>query len=85
MVYRQSRNEKPLNFLGYRITSNYKLIRKDSVVRAKRKIKRFVKLKLFDKLKLFLASWLGHTIWSDSFNLTNFIKQEMIYARATNI
>lgn len=76
---------KPLNFLGYRITSNYKLIRKDSVVRAKRKIKRFVKLKLFDKLKLFLASWLGHTIWSDSFNLTNFIKQEMIYARATNI
>ena len=30
---------KPLDFLGYRINASYKLIRKDSVVRAKRKIR----------------------------------------------
>lgn len=69
-------DNKPLNFLGYRISADYKLIRKDSVVRAKRKIKRFTKLKLFDNLKMFLASWLGHIRHSDSFNLLNFLKKE---------
>ena len=68
---------QPLNFLGYRITANYKLIRKDSVVRAKRKIKRFNRLKQFDKLKLFLSAWLGHVRFADCFNLLNKLKQEM--------
>jgi len=67
---------KPLNFLGYRITSNYKLIRKDSVVRAKRKIKRYKKQNDVTKLKLFLASWSGHLRSADSWNLVKFINQE---------
>ena len=66
-----------INFLGYRIKSDYKLIRKDSVVRAKRKIKRFIKLKLFDDLQKFLASWLGHALKADSFNLINIFKKEL--------
>jgi hypothetical protein len=67
---------KPLNFLGYRITENYKLIRKDSVVRAKRKIKKHLLKNDLDKLKMFLASWSGHLISADSWNLVKFINKE---------
>lgn len=68
---------RPLNFLGYRITADYKLIRKDSAIRAKRKIKRFTKLKQFEQLRLFLSAWLGHVQFADCFNLLNKLKQEM--------
>jgi len=67
-------NKKALNFLGYRIKANYKLIRKDSVVRAKRKVKRFTRLKLSKELDMFMASWTGHIMWADSFNLLNKLK-----------
>ena len=66
----------PLNFLGYRITAGYKLIRKDSVVRAKRKIKRYKRYNDNAKLCMFLASWLGHLRSADSYNLKKFIKRE---------
>lgn len=66
----------PLNFLGYRITSSYKLIRKDSVIRAKRKIKRYKRYNDREKLGKFLASWLGHIKSADSYNLKKFIKRE---------
>lgn len=72
---------KPLNFLGYRITSKYKLVRKDSIVRAKRKIKKYTKQNDLIKLNLFLASWGGHIKSADSFNLVNFINKEMQNAR----
>ena len=67
---------KPLNFLGYRITDNYKLIRKDSVIRAKRKIKKHLLQEDLEKLKMFLASWGGHLISADSWNLVKFINKE---------
>lgn len=67
---------QPLNFLGYRITETYKLIRKDSVVRAKRKIKKYLEKKDFEKLKMFLASWSGHLRSADSWNLVKFINKE---------
>lgn len=67
---------KPLNFLGYRITPKYKLIRKDSVVRAKRKIKRYKRYNNQEKLKMFLASWLGHLKSADSYNLKKYIQKE---------
>jgi len=66
----------PLNFLGYRVTAGYKLIRKDSVVRAKRKIKRYKRYNDNEKLCKFLASWLGHIKSADSHNLKKFIKRE---------
>jgi RNA-directed DNA polymerase len=65
----QSISNKSLNFLGYRISSNYKLIRKDSVTRARRKIKYYRKINNIESLKKFLASWNGHIQWSDSYNL----------------
>jgi retron-type reverse transcriptase len=52
----------------------YKLIRKDTVVRAKRKVKRFTRLKLSKELDMFMASWTGHIMWADGFNLLNKLK-----------
>jgi len=67
---------KPLNFLGYRITANYKLIRKDSIIRAKRKIKRYKKTQNWEKLNLFIVSWTGHLQSADSYNLKKYIQRE---------
>jgi hypothetical protein len=60
---------KGINFLGYRIWETYKLLRKDSVLRAKRKIAKYVKYNDNKDLNKFLASWRGHASWSDSHNL----------------
>jgi hypothetical protein len=58
-----------INFLGYRIWERYKLIRKDSVARAKKKIKMYTKLNDAEALRKFKASWLGHIKWSNAHNL----------------
>jgi hypothetical protein len=58
-----------VNFLGYRIWPTHKLLRRQSVITAKRKIRRYKKHNDKDKLQLFLASWLGHAKWADSKNL----------------
>lgn len=58
-----------VNFLGYRIWATHKLIRKDSVKRAKKKIKQYTKHNETEKLNKFKASWSGHIKWADSHNL----------------
>lgn len=60
-----------INFLGYRIWKNYKLIRPDSVRRAKRKIKNFKKHDDKDGLDKFIASWSGHIKWANCNHLNN--------------
>lgn len=68
--YIEKVSTKPINFLGYRISYFFKLIRKDSATRARRKIKHYRKTEQTEKLSKFLASWRGHIQWSDSYNLT---------------
>lgn len=60
-----------LDWLGYRIWPTHKLLRKQSVISAKRKI--FKYRARGDELSLtrFIASWRGHAQWADSFNLLN--------------
>ena len=58
-----------INFLGYRIWPYHKLIRKQSVRDAKRKIKHYRQNNEYDKLYNFLGSWIGHINWADSYNL----------------
>lgn len=60
---------RPLNFLGYRISHFYKLIRRNSATRARRKIKYYRRTNQQEALDKFLSSWNGHIQWSDSFNL----------------
>ena len=64
-----------VNFLGYRIWPTYKLLRRQSVVRAKRKIRRFVAKGENEALTRFLASWKGHAAWADSHNLVTSLER----------
>lgn len=59
-----------INFLGYRIWANYKLIRPDSLRRAKRKINHYKKHGEKEKLDKFIASWSGHIKWANCNHLT---------------
>ena len=62
-----------VNFLGYRIWHDHKLLRKDSVIRAKRKVEKFIKHNDMESLKKFIASWSGHAQWANTHNLFNWI------------
>lgn len=54
-----------INFLGYRIWPTHKLLRPDSVRRAKRKISTYIRHHDQAGLRQFLASWSGHAGWAD--------------------
>lgn len=58
-----------INFLGYRIWHDHKLLRRDSVVRARRKIGAYRAAGDDERLRQFLIAWLGHARWADSANL----------------
>ncbi len=52
---------------------DYKLLRKQSVVCAKRKINKYLLNNDNQKLTRFLASWHGHIQWSNSYNIKCYI------------
>lgn len=58
-----------INFVGYRIWATHKLLRRDSVLRAKRKINRYKKYNETDRLNKFLSAWKGHASHAETFNL----------------
>lgn len=62
-----------VNFLGYRIWSTHKLLRRQSVEGAKRKIARYLAAGETDRLNRFLAAWLGHARHADSHNLIGWL------------
>ena len=63
-----------INFLGYRIWCGHKLLRKQSVVSAKRKIARYTAAGNSEALDKFLASWGGHVGWADCSNLLKSVR-----------
>lgn len=65
-----------INFLGYRIWATHKLLRKDSVTRAKRKIDYYVKNNRQEDLSKFIGAWSGHAQWADTHNLFNWLEQK---------
>lgn len=62
-------SSRGINFLGYRIWASHKLLRRDSVIRARRKIIALRARGDDERLREFLAAWLGHASWADSANL----------------
>lgn len=70
---------KGINFLGYRIWDTHKLLRKDSVLRAKRKIKYYTEHNETEKLNKFIASWSGHAQWADTHNLLNWLGERYVF------
>lgn len=63
-----------INFLGYRIWPRHKLLRKDSVTRAKRKIQHALEHDDSSTLKAFLTAWSGHAGWADTHHLFGFLE-----------
>jgi hypothetical protein len=61
--------ERGINYLGYRIFPTHKLLRKSSVIRARRKLRVFERRGNTEARSRFLASWMGHASWADSHNL----------------
>ena len=64
-----------VNFLGYRIWPTHKLLRKDSVLRAKRKVANFLRHDDRQGLSRFIASWQGHSQWADAHDLNHWMEQ----------
>ena len=67
--------QRGINFLGYRIWPRHKLLRKQSVTTAKRKIARLSAAGDADALTRFLASWRGHASHADVCNLFNHLER----------
>lgn len=65
-----------INFLGYRIWSTHKLLRPDSVLRAKRKVANMVRHDDQEALDKFIASWAGHAAWADTHNLFKWMENK---------
>ena len=63
-----------VNFLGYRIWATHKLLRRQSVVTAKRKLKRLKQHGQPLKMQQFLAGWVAHAAHADTCNLRNFLE-----------
>lgn len=68
-----SSTNRGINFLGFRIWKTHKLLRRSSVVAAKRKIRNYIKHHNEEGLTKFLSSWIGHAKWSNSRNLITFL------------
>lgn len=58
-----------IDFLGYRIFKQYKLLRRDSVTRARRKLKKYTEEGNAGALKSFFAAFSGHAKHADAHNL----------------
>lgn len=58
-----------VNFLGYRLWPTHKLLRRTTVVRAKRRLAELRASGDGAALERFAASWIGHASWADSHNL----------------
>lgn len=75
-------NGRPLDFLGYRIWTTHRKIRKSSAARMRRKATKLArqfrdgKIKL-DKIQQIVRSWEGHACHADSFLLREAIRRRL--------
>lgn len=74
---------RSVDFLGYRIWKDHRLLRKSNVKRTKRKFKKFQKLYKNYEISLkdiepSIMSWLGHAKWADSYKLRVKIFDEFV-------
>ena len=77
---------RPIDFLGYRIWPEYRLLRKGNLRRTKRKLKKFARLYALGQISLLdvqpsIVSWIGHAEHADSWRVRNKILNDLIFAR----
>ena len=65
-----------VNFLGYRIWPTHKLLRRQSVVRARRRLRVLRQPGREEELMRFASSWTGHAQWADAQNLLRSLQLE---------
>jgi len=68
--------QRCVDFLGYRIRPNYRLLRKANVKRARRRFKKLVRQTRAGEMswsifRPHLASWMGHCRYADSYRIRN--------------
>jgi retron-type reverse transcriptase len=76
--------QRSVDFLGYKIWSTHRLLRKCNVKRTKRKFKKFQKLYKERAITLkdinpSIMSWLGHAKWADSYKLRVKIFRSLVF------
>ncbi|MBI4651198.1 group II intron reverse transcriptase domain-containing protein [Candidatus Desantisbacteria bacterium] len=75
-----------LNFLGYRIFPEYRLLKKDNILRMKRKLKKLShqykhgSISL-DKIHQSIQSWIGHASHADTYNLRSKLLGSVAFQR----
>jgi len=74
---------RPIDFLGYRIWPDYRLLRKANVLRTKRKFKKFARLyaegsKSMADIRPNIMSWLGHCKHADTWKLRKKILAQLL-------
>ena len=77
---------RPIDFLGYRIFPEYRLLRKGNLRRTKRKLKKFARLYALGQISLLdvqpsIVSWIGHAQHADSWRVRNKILNNLIFTR----
>jgi hypothetical protein len=81
-------NQRPIDFLGYIVFYDHRLLRKSNIKRTKRKFKKFQKLysnyyiDLAD-IRPSIVSWLGHVKWGDSFQLVEKVLNSTVFIRSS--
>jgi retron-type reverse transcriptase len=58
-----------INFLGYRVWPRHKLLRRQSVVTARRRLRHLIERRDDGAINRFLGSWLGHAAHADAHHL----------------
>ena len=76
--------QRSIDFLGYKIWSTHRLLRKCNIKRTKRKFKKFQKLYKERAITLkdinpSIMSWLGHAKWADSYKLRVKIFRSLVF------
>jgi len=79
---------RSIDFLGYKIWPDHRLLRKSNVRRTKRKFKKFQKLYECNMISLevinnSMMSWFGHAKWADSYKLRVKILDNLIFQRSS--
>jgi RNA-directed DNA polymerase len=78
---------RSLDFLGYRIWPNHRLLRKNNVKRTKRKLHKYERLYTqgnigMEKVNPSVMSWLGHAMHADTYHLRNRFLAGLVFKRA---
>jgi RNA-directed DNA polymerase len=80
------RVKEGINFLGYRIFPEYRLLKKDNVLKMKRRVKKLMRqyrenIITFEKINQSIQSWIGHASHADTYRLRKRLLASVVFQR----